>query len=236
MSDATLVGCDEATPRLPAQSSQPVASLASLDTRAFRQTMGLFATGVTVITARMNGSVHGMTANAVTSVSLDPLLVLAAINRRASMSNIIQQAGEFAINILSERQEEVSRHFAGAKTGPQPASLRFEFLSRRWRAVHRRHSRCPSLPRRAGARWRGSRHPARPRRPLPRRPADLAAGLLRRPLLLGARPAGARYCRVCCRFFSTHRPTGRRERATACRKSGTLVTRYHKSRITKNLK
>ena len=126
MSDATLVGCDEATPRLPAQSSQPVASLASLDTRAFRQTMGLFATGVTVITARMNGSVHGMTANAVTSVSLDPLLVLAAINRRASMSNIIQQAGEFAINILSERQEEVSRHFAGGKTGPQPASLRFE--------------------------------------------------------------------------------------------------------------
>ena len=108
------------------RASQPVASLASLDTRAFRRTMGLFATGVTVITARMNGSVNGMTANAVTSVSLDPLLVLAAIDRRASMSNIIQQAGEFAINILSQRQEELSRHFAGAKIRPQPASLRFE--------------------------------------------------------------------------------------------------------------
>jgi flavin reductase (DIM6/NTAB) family NADH-FMN oxidoreductase RutF len=42
------------------------------------------------------------------------------------MCTIIQQAGEFAINILSERQEELSRHFAGAKTGPQPAGLRFE--------------------------------------------------------------------------------------------------------------
>ncbi len=113
-------------PRHPAPNPQPVAPAASLDTRAFRRTMGLFATGVTVITTRMSSSVHGMTANAVTSVSLDPLLVLAAINRRTSMCNIIQQAGEFAINILSERQEELSRHFAGAKTGPQPASLRFE--------------------------------------------------------------------------------------------------------------
>ena len=112
-------------PRLAAHRPQPVAPPASLDTR-FRQTMGLLATGVTVITTRMNGSVHGMTANSVTSVSLEPLLMLAAINRRASMCNIIQQAGEFAINILSERQEELSRHFAGAKTGLPPASLRFE--------------------------------------------------------------------------------------------------------------
>ena len=88
--------------------------------------MGLFATGVTVITACMNGSVHGMTANAVTSVSLDPLLVLAAINRRATMCNVIQQASGFAINILSERQEELSRYFGGTKAGPPPASLRFE--------------------------------------------------------------------------------------------------------------
>ena len=126
MSDATLVGRErgDASPPSPELSARGLPRI----TRhaAFRRTMGLFATGVTVITARMNGSVHGMTANAVTSVSLDPLLVLAAINRRASMSNIIQQAGEFAINILSERQEELSRHFAGAKIRPPPASLRFE--------------------------------------------------------------------------------------------------------------
>jgi flavin reductase len=113
-------------PRLRAHNPQPLTPPASLDVRAFRRTMGLLATGVTVITTHMNGSIHGMTANAVTSVSLDPLLMLVAINRRTRMCNIIQQAGEFAINILSERQDELSRHFAGAKTGPQPASLRFE--------------------------------------------------------------------------------------------------------------
>lgn len=132
MSGVTLVkGSGETramptVPRLLAHSPQPVALPASLDTRAFRQTMGLLATGVTVITTRINGSVQGMTASAVTSVSLEPLLMLAAINRRASMCNTIQQAGEFAINILSERQQELARHFAGAKTGLSPASLRFE--------------------------------------------------------------------------------------------------------------
>src|SRR5208337_5670079 len=111
--------------RLVGHRPRPGAPSASLET-LFRGTMGLFATGVTVIATRMNGSVHGMTANSVTSVSLEPLLMQAAINRRASMCNIIQQAGEFVINILSEGQEELSSHFAGAKTGPQPASLRFE--------------------------------------------------------------------------------------------------------------
>ena len=113
-------------PRLPAYSPHPVAAPASLDTRAFRRTMSLLATGVTVITTRLNGSIHGMTASAVTSVSLEPLLMLAAIDRRTGMCKIIQQAGEFAINILSERQEELSRHFAGPKIRPQPASLRFK--------------------------------------------------------------------------------------------------------------
>ena len=88
--------------------------------------MGLFATGVTVIATRMNGSVHGMTANSVTSVSLEPLLMQVTINRRSSMCNIIQQAGEFTINILNERQEESSRYFGGAEIGLPPASLRFE--------------------------------------------------------------------------------------------------------------
>ncbi len=125
MSHATSVR-DETTPRLPAQSPQPVASPALLDTRLFRGTMGLLATGVTVIMTRLNGSVHGMTANSVTSVSLEPLLMQVAIDRRASMCNTIQRAGEFVINILNERQEELSRYFGGAKIGPPPASLRFE--------------------------------------------------------------------------------------------------------------
>lgn len=107
--------------RLPPNGSQPP------DAQAFRRTMGLLATAVTVITTRVNGSTHGMTANSVTSVSLDPLLVVVAIARRTRMYGIIHEAGEFAINILSEHQEDLSRHFAGADTGPPPASLHFEF-------------------------------------------------------------------------------------------------------------
>lgn len=84
-----------------------------IDLRQFRRTMGLFATGVTVITVHANGSVHGMTANAVSSVSLDPLLVLVCVGRRARMCGMIVEAGRFAINILSEHQEELSRHFGG---------------------------------------------------------------------------------------------------------------------------
>src|SRR5271166_1043110 len=112
-------------PRLPAYSPQPWAPSAPLET-LFRGTMGLFPTGVAVIITRMNGSVYGMTANSVTSVSLEPLLMQVAINRRSSMCSIIQRTGEFTINILNERQEELSSYFGGAKIGPPPASLRFE--------------------------------------------------------------------------------------------------------------
>ncbi len=84
-----------------------------IDPRAFRRTMGLFATGVTVITARVGDTIHGMTANAVTSVSLDPLLVLFCVDNRARMSHVIDEAGRFAINILSEEQQALSGHFAG---------------------------------------------------------------------------------------------------------------------------
>lgn len=87
--------------------------MSQLDTREFRRTIGLFATGVTVITAQVGGVAHGMTANSVTSVSLDPLLLLVCIDRRARMCNIINEAGRFAVNILNERQEAISRHFAG---------------------------------------------------------------------------------------------------------------------------
>lgn len=100
--------------------------VAALDPRAFRRTVGRFATGVTVITVRAGETVHGMTANSFTSVSLEPLLLLVCIDRRARMAALIEAAGEFAVNVLSDRQEELSRHFAGSKSGPEPASLRFD--------------------------------------------------------------------------------------------------------------
>ena len=85
----------------------------SVDPRDFRRAMGLFATGVTVITVRVGDTVHGMTANAVTSVSLDPLLVLFCVDNRARMAQIIKEAGRFAINVLSEQQQALSSHFSG---------------------------------------------------------------------------------------------------------------------------
>ena len=74
--------------------------------------MGHFATGVTVVTTRHGDQMYGMTANAVASLSLDPPLVLVAVDRRAQMHEALLGARFFAINILTEQQEELSRRFA----------------------------------------------------------------------------------------------------------------------------
>jgi flavin reductase (DIM6/NTAB) family NADH-FMN oxidoreductase RutF len=79
--------------------------------------MGLFATGVTVVSAQAGGEIHGMTANSVTSVSLDPLLLLVCVDRQARMAAAITAAGRFAVSILRDDQESISRHFAGQR-GP----------------------------------------------------------------------------------------------------------------------
>jgi len=79
----------------------------------FRQVMGRFVTGVAVVTARdEQGRPHGMTANAVTSVSLDPLLVLFCVDRAATMSQVVQVGSGFALSFLSGGQAEVSERFA----------------------------------------------------------------------------------------------------------------------------
>ncbi|WCH50038.1 flavin reductase family protein [Lysinibacillus sp. OF-1] len=84
-----------------------------MDDRTFRNAMGKFATGVTVITTVIEGEAHGMTANAFMSVSLDPKLVLISIGEKARMLDKINTSGKFAVNILSEEQKELSMHFAG---------------------------------------------------------------------------------------------------------------------------
>lgn len=85
----------------------------TIDRREFRNIVGLFATGVTVVTTRIGENVHGMTANAFTSLSLDPLLILLCVDRRARLHPLIQEAGTFAVNFLHEGQEAISRNFAG---------------------------------------------------------------------------------------------------------------------------
>jgi flavin reductase len=78
----------------------------------FRSTVGSFATGVTVVTTRGEEHAYGMTANAFSSVSLDPPLVLVCVISQSEGSEIIKRNGCFAVNILAEEQEPISRYFA----------------------------------------------------------------------------------------------------------------------------
>lgn len=84
-----------------------------MDDRTFRTAMGKFATGVTVITTQLNNEVYGMTANAFMSVSIDPKLVLISIDENANMNQYVGEAGQFAISILNEDQQDMSAYFAG---------------------------------------------------------------------------------------------------------------------------
>ncbi len=84
----------------------------------FRRAMGCFATGVTVITVDYEGAVQGMTANAFTSVSLDPLLVLVCVDHQARTHSHLQARKRFGINVLSEQQRAISEHYARAERNP----------------------------------------------------------------------------------------------------------------------
>lgn len=81
--------------------------------QAMRRTLGQFCTGVTVVTAQAGELVHAMTANAFTSVSLDPPLVLVCIDKRARMHSHLSTSGRFGVSVLSSQQERLAWHFAG---------------------------------------------------------------------------------------------------------------------------
>ena len=92
------------------------------DSRAFRNALGRFSTGVTVVTTAVNGGIHGMTANAFTSASLDPPLVLLSIGRQARMHAHLLQGTRFGVSVLSQDQLGYAWHFAGREQeGWQPA-------------------------------------------------------------------------------------------------------------------
>lgn len=86
--------------------------MSQFDSQLQRRIMGHFATGVTIVTTRRGEELCWMTANAVASLSLDPPLVLVAVDKRAQMHEHLTQARFFAVNILSEDQEALSRRFA----------------------------------------------------------------------------------------------------------------------------
>lgn len=84
----------------------------TFDSTLQRQIMGRFATGVTVVTTRNDEEILGMTANAVLSLSLDPPLILVSIDKKNQMHKFLENSNCFAINVLREDQEEISRRFA----------------------------------------------------------------------------------------------------------------------------
>ena len=104
----------------------------------FREVFGRFATGVAVVTSATPTASGGMTANALCSLSLDPLLALVCFENNARTLPIVREAGRFGVNVLSARQEEVAEVFASKL--PSPRS------SRVWRIASRKASRSSRAP------------------------------------------------------------------------------------------
>jgi flavin reductase (DIM6/NTAB) family NADH-FMN oxidoreductase RutF len=82
------------------------------DPELFREVFGRFATGVAVITSAAATASGGMTANAVCSLSLEPLLALVCFENNARTLPIVRESGRFAVNVLAAHQEELARVFA----------------------------------------------------------------------------------------------------------------------------
>lgn len=91
---------------------------------AFRRTLGMFATGVTIITTQVGDQVHGMTANAFMSVSLRPPLVLISVDKRAKMNALLRDGVRFGVSVLVDDQHELSDRFAG-RAVEDPAEAHF---------------------------------------------------------------------------------------------------------------
>jgi len=91
----------------------------AVDGRHYRDVIGCFATGVTIVTAvGAEGSLEGMTANSVTSVSMEPILLAVCFNRGSTTLDAVISSGSFVVNLLSTEQENLSNAFA--RRGPAP--------------------------------------------------------------------------------------------------------------------
>ena len=84
----------------------------SVSQAEFRRALGSFATGITVITLDSEGEVHGMTANAFASVSLDPMLVLVCVDQRARTHAHLHSKKRFGVNVLAEDHRKISEYYA----------------------------------------------------------------------------------------------------------------------------
>jgi flavin reductase (DIM6/NTAB) family NADH-FMN oxidoreductase RutF len=99
-----------------------------------RRVMGRFVTGVSVVTTEIDGIPHGMTANSLTSVSLEPAMLLVCLGSAARTTTALLESGQFVVNILSARQEWIALRFA------QPGIDHFDGLT-----LTRMHSDSPPV-------------------------------------------------------------------------------------------
>jgi flavin reductase (DIM6/NTAB) family NADH-FMN oxidoreductase RutF len=78
----------------------------------YRDAIGRFMTGVTVVSTRHAGAAHGITASAVASVTLEPPTVLICLNRHSATGHAVLESGHFILNILNDSQQALAKHFA----------------------------------------------------------------------------------------------------------------------------
>src|SRR6204780_216851 len=90
----------------------------SLSPTEFRKAMGCFATGVTIITVDLEGEVQGMTANAFSSVSLDPPLLLVCVDHSARTHAHLHAKKRFGVNVLAENQRGISEYYSDPARTP----------------------------------------------------------------------------------------------------------------------
>ncbi len=98
----------------------------TIDSKLFRQTVGRFLTGVTVVATDIGGEVQAMTVNSFTSLSLDPPLVLFCPGKTTRTGKQAANFKSFSVNILREDQQELSNYFAGSWKQPEPPPFNFE--------------------------------------------------------------------------------------------------------------
>ena len=101
--------------------------------RVFRDTIGRFPTGVAIVTSIGPDGPAGMTTNAVTSLSLDPLLIVVCFEARSRTLDVVRATRRFGVNVLRADDEALATVFASKRVGPE----KFEALTdRRWREEH----------------------------------------------------------------------------------------------------
>ena len=110
----------------------------AFDSREFRDTLGRFATGVTVVTTGDAPNFVGMTAQSFSSLSLDPPLVLVCVDKGASVLPLLKESATFTVNVLADSDMDLSNFFASSSRPAPPQPVRRH-------AVHRRRDRPAAL-------------------------------------------------------------------------------------------